>query len=308
MRTVPGKLFTDAQLQQKDINTLKRYLRYKLGGYRVAFASIRAGNLLYRAVRWNRRPSKVDDVSYPPPANVTKLGRVNREGFPVFYASCAGPGAFYELRAEKSDLIALSEWEVTEPLWMHNLGFHPDALRRMGVSDVLLRSRWHDPIPNERKRNAKLRRQLSLAFTENIRDGEEYRYKQSIVIAELLFDKAEPILTQYPDEPRHSRAAGIVYPAVQMKAAADNVAIFPEFVDSSLQIRSVRYVLVEAADEARSSYSLRTLAISRRFSGRDIIWQDNLLSDDMCRSSIALEGTNWVLRDGSNRIYAHRTS
>ena len=91
-----------------------------------------------------------------------------------------------------------------------------------------------------------------------------------------------------------------------MRGAADNIAMFPKFVNSSLRIRSVLYVLVEAADEARSAYTFRTLAMSRTFSGRDIIWQDNLLSDRMCRSSIALEGTNWVLRDGFNQIYAHR--
>jgi hypothetical protein len=199
-----GKIFTEAQLKQKDIDTLKRYLRCKLGGYRVAFASITTEAPLYRGVRWNQRPKKIDDLWYPPATVVTKLGRANREGIPIFYASCAGPGAFYELRAQKGDLIALSEWEVAESLWMHNLGFHPEALRRIGVSDGLGRSRWHNPIPNETNRHAKLRRQLSLAFTEDIKDGREYRYKQSIAIFELLFDKAEPIHHQYPDEPRHN--------------------------------------------------------------------------------------------------------
>jgi hypothetical protein len=49
---------------------------------------------------------------------VTKLGRVNRIGKPVFYCSRAAPAVFYELRVKEGDLIALSEWEVAEPLWM----------------------------------------------------------------------------------------------------------------------------------------------------------------------------------------------
>jgi hypothetical protein len=91
--------------------------------------------------------------------------------------------------------------------------------------------------------------------------------------------------------------------AMRMRGAADNVAIWPEFVDRSLRIKSVRHVLVEAADEVTSSYTFLTLAISRAFSGTDIVWQDSHLPKVRRRSHIALEGGNWVLRDGFNRIY-----
>jgi hypothetical protein len=141
-----------------------------------------------------------------------------------------------------------------------------------------------------------------LAFTEDIREGQEHRYKQSIAINELLFDGASP-LPEYRDGPKSSRAAGTVYPAVRMRGSADNVAIWPEFVDSSLRIKSVRYVLVEAADEATLSYTFLTLAISTAFCGKDIVWQDTLLPENERRSHVALEGDNWVLRDGFNRIY-----
>jgi hypothetical protein len=297
------KIFTDAQLRDKDIDTLKRYLRYRLGGYRVALAYITTESLLYRGVPWPERPSAIDDLSYPPVDRVTKLGRVNRCGKPMFYCSAAGPGVFYELRAKAGDLIALSEWEIAEPLWMHNLGYHQDALRRLGASDVATRPRWNNPIPNETKHNARLRRQLSLAFTEDIRDGQEYRYKQSIAINELLFGDAEP-LPKYPDGPRFNRAAGTVYPAMRLRGSADNIAMFPDFVDTSLRIRSVRYVLVEAADEGRSSYSFLIKAISHSFSGREIVWQDNLPSDErQRRSHIALQNGHWVLRDGFGDVY-----
>jgi hypothetical protein len=69
-------IFSDDQLRDKDIDTLKRYLRYKLGGYRVALADIRTVNVLYRGVPWQQRPGKIDHVSYPPADKVTKLGRV----------------------------------------------------------------------------------------------------------------------------------------------------------------------------------------------------------------------------------------
>jgi hypothetical protein len=299
---MPPKIFSDDQLREKDIDTLKRYLRYKLGGYRVALADITTVNVLYRGVAWPHRPSKIDHVSYPPADRVTKLGRVNRIGKPVFYGSVAGPGVFYELRARPGDLIALSEWEVAEPLWMHNLGYHQDALSRIGAPDVAMRQRFLNPIPNEAKTNEKLRRQLSLAFTEDIRDGQEYRYKQSIAIHELLFDGASP-LPVYPDGPKSSRAAGTVYPALRMRGSADNVAIWPEFVDTSLRIKSVRYVLVEAAEEVTSSYTFLVLAMSTKFDGREIVWQETALPENRRRSHIAMERDHWVLRDGFNNTY-----
>ena len=171
-----AKLFSDDQLRDKDIDTLKRYLRYKLGGYRVVLADIGTDNLLDRGVRWQQRPSKIDHASYPPTDKVAKLGRINRIGKSAFYCSRAAPAVFYELRARPGDLIALSEWEVAEALWMHNLGYHQASLRRMGAP-VATRPRMISPIPNEPKKNSRLRRQLSLAFTEDIREGQDYRYK-----------------------------------------------------------------------------------------------------------------------------------
>jgi hypothetical protein len=176
------------------------------------------------------------------------------------------------------------------------------CLRRLGASDSNIRPRWYNPIPSETKKNARLRRQFSLAFIEDIRDGQEYRYKQSIAINELLFGAAEP-LPAYPDGPRLRRAAGTVYPAMQLRGSTDNVAITPDFVDTSLQIKSVRYILIEAADETRSAYTFLTNAISRGFSYRDIDWQNDLPPEKQRRSHIALESNHWVLRDGYMNIY-----
>jgi hypothetical protein len=70
-----------------------------------------------------------------------------------------------------------------------------------------------------------------------------------------------------------------------------------------LRIKSVRYVLVEEADEAKFSYSFLTIAYANVFSGRDILWQDTLAPEDERRSRIALEGNVWVLRDGLGNVY-----
>jgi hypothetical protein len=139
-------------------------------------------------------------------------------------------------------------------------------------------------------------------LTEDVHDGEEHKYKQSFAINELLFDRASP-LDHRPNGPRADRAAGTVYPAMQMKGAADNAAIFPEFVDSSLRLVSVGYARVEAADEARSSYTILTEAMSHEFRGQEIIWSPTIASEAERRSHIAFENGEWLLRDGHGKIY-----
>jgi hypothetical protein len=95
----------------------------------------------------------------------------------------------------------------------------------------------------------KIRQQISKAFTEYVRDGKEYRYKQTIAITESMSELVLPFPEPEPELPRINKVAGAVYPTIRMHGDADNIALLPEFVESSLKIRSVRYVRVEAADE-----------------------------------------------------------
>ncbi|MGC1359340.1 MAG: hypothetical protein WA851_26790 [Xanthobacteraceae bacterium] len=140
------RLFTDNQVRRTDIDTLKRWLRPKLGGYTVAIKDLRLNNEFYRGVPWGERPNNVTDVSYPP-ANRAKLNRASRDGQPMFYASRGALPVFFELRAKAGDCIALSEWAVVEPMWMHNLGFHQDALQRLSGPSTPLRPPFLQPIP-----------------------------------------------------------------------------------------------------------------------------------------------------------------
>jgi hypothetical protein len=159
------QLLTDDQIRKSDVDTLKRFVRYRLGGYAVAINDVPAGHPLFRGVHCPERPTTIDRISYPPPERVITCGRANRSGRPMFYCSVGAPAVFYELRAKAGDRIALSAWELVEPLWMHHLGYHEDALQRMGVREIGLRhrltnlsrtkqekmpacggsSRWHSP-------------------------------------------------------------------------------------------------------------------------------------------------------------------
>jgi hypothetical protein len=118
------------------------------------------------------------------------------------------PAVRFELRA-KGDLIALSEWEVTEPLWVHNLGYHSQTLRRIGAQEQFIsaRRKLTHSMPNETRENERPRRKLSEAFAKDVRDGEEYRYKQSIAIIESMSEEVE---LNFPNEdsgiPKHKKS------------------------------------------------------------------------------------------------------
>ena len=147
-------LFSEEQLQRLGIDALRSLLRPKLGGYIIAVKDIPAYHLLYRGVRCEPRPDSLRRISYPPAAKVTTCQRVNRAGEPRFYRSVAAPAVFYELDAKQGDFIALSTWELIESLWVHNLGYHPQALERLGThqDNIVMRKLVTHSIPNESRK------------------------------------------------------------------------------------------------------------------------------------------------------------
>lgn len=266
-----NKLFFAEEIARQDIDVLKKRLRAKMGGFVVAMKPILAGARLFRGVPRAERPSDVRQISYPPAEVVTSMGRLNRVGSSMFYCSAGEPPVSYELKARVGDTIAVSEWEVLEPLWLHNLGFHEDALVKLGVPFVGSRPDLTNAIPDETTENERLRRKFSLALAEDVAAGDEYKYKLSVAINELLFDKAGPIPIR-EGRPRFDGASGTVYPSVQLNARADNVALFPEFVDSSLQIRSVKHTIIKAFNPKSREYGVEILFDTNKFDGNQIIW------------------------------------
>jgi hypothetical protein len=121
-----------------------------------------------------------------------------------------------------------------------------------------------------------------------------------------LNESFEQVKFEFPDDgpdlPRHKRIAGTVYPSMRMRGDADNIVLLPEFVRSSLALKMVQYVRVEAANEETSSYTFLTIAISNGFSDDNIEWMETLGPEDDPRCHIALENGHWVGRDGYNRL------
>ncbi len=64
-------MFSDDQLKRKDIDTLRHWLRQKLGGYMIAVKDMLKGQRLFRGVRCPERPDLISRISYPPPEIAT---------------------------------------------------------------------------------------------------------------------------------------------------------------------------------------------------------------------------------------------
>jgi hypothetical protein len=297
------RLFWRDEIRRKDIDTLKRQLRAKLGGYVKDIHFSTPKNRFYRGVVCQHRPDTVDRISYPPAALIKRMGRLNRLGQSIFYASCSAPAVYYEIHARPGDRVAVSTWELIEPVYLHNLGFHPGSLKRMGGSLEGPRHKLANPIPNETAFNARLRRQLSDAFAEDVPEGEEWRYKLPIAINELLFDGAGPLPTSYSNGPCFAKAVGTVYPALRMRGAADNVAIWPEYVSRFLRLKFVNYVVVEAANMPTLSFTVSSLAQADEFRGNEIAWRGGIADERSKRGHISFEHEHWILRDGFDEIY-----
>jgi len=296
---MPSKFLTDKQLARHDIETLKRFVRHHLGGYRVMLKDLPPGQPVYRGVEWKDRPTLVGDLGAPPQEKVKLWGRAHRPGRPMFYASVGPPACFYEIKSQPDTHVALSEWVVTKPFWMHNLGYHAQALQRLGVTELGMRAMLAYPLENESKENIRTRLRLSLSFTDEIEDGEQwnYRYKRSVAVFELLFDRAEP-LSLLPGGVTIPRAGGTVYPAMRLMGMADNLAIFPEFVIEALALRRVLWIKVEKVDLVRRAYSLLTEAQATDFSGGKIAWEE--VAGEMAdrRNTFFYEGEHWKVQPG----------
>jgi hypothetical protein len=286
------------------IDALKANLRRRIGGYTVAIKNLSTSNLFYRGRKTDELPRTLGDISYPKAEFVTKLGRAIRVGRPVFYCSRGSFPAFFEIHANQGDHIALSEWMLTESVWMHHLGYHPEALNRTGAPTADLRVPLLNPIPNETVHNNRIRRRMSLAFTREVAEGEEWQYNETVAINELLFDRAELLpVSNAPDAPTIRRPVGTVYPAVRMNGLADNAAIWPEYVERCKRVKSVRYVRVEAADHGKLAYTFLTLAHSDALDGSTIVWRESLPSEQQRRTNVVFEDGRWVFRDGGGLIY-----
>lgn len=168
-------------------------------------------------------PARIEEIWFPP-AKTTSLGRANREGQSVFYCSSDPNCTFHEVKVKVGQIAVFAEWVNVVPMLLHDLGYTKHVLNRAGSKRELPEKHrlFYEKL-NETQ--MKTRDFLALAFTEPT----AVKYSLTAAIAETH---------------RGTSFSGLMYPSIQKSGAADNLALDPEFVRTSLHLKNARVMRI----------------------------------------------------------------
>jgi hypothetical protein len=237
-------------LQTSTIEEIFDLLKPLFDGYHIKTTQYHPNELhIYRtAVPY--KATKISDLSYPP-SHLTRMGRVNRDGKPVFYGCSDKSGSIIERRSKKGDKFMLSEWINTDYLLVNHVGY----------VDEILQNRGSKRLPDELARfqaigevSQIIAKFLSDVFTEKVDANENHKYKLSVAISEQLLT---PIIS---DE--GFKFGGLLYPSIPMFTQADNLALNTQFADNSMQvIKAEFWEVAEVQTNADNSIEYRCIML-----------------------------------------------
>ncbi len=233
-------------------------------GYAQQFFSIREGDTLFRAVRVrDRRPRHRSEISYAPPAFVSRRGRLNRPGSSIFYSSIHPYATLIECRAKVGDLFAVSAWRVRQPLVVGVLGHGQKASRSRAANSICLR------IPGESDNNWMVREWQARIFVEKVPDDCEERYRLPNAFADLILCGSEA------NKHDAKYSCGIAYPSIAFDLVPDNIALPPWVVDERLDLVEVMLVTQDNNTHEsgqRNLWNLRTYDFARPDTDENLVW------------------------------------
>ena len=256
------------------VDEIKQRLEPLIKGMAVEVPIFDPGTFLYRARKLSNEFRKTDgvrlsDLTYPP-AHLARLGRSNREGQPVFYASTGKEPIFFELaELATGDELLLSFWQTTEPMMLNNVGYTQYVFEKLGArrpcprwtatrTDIQATVEIPESIPSEiisliaEHKNEKSHLALSEYFTRVVEQNSLGYYKLTTAIAELHLGTVQNHELQF---------AGLLYPSVRMWANGDNVALLPSFADKHVAFRKVVHIRIDS--RTASSFNITSLDSAR---------------------------------------------
>ena len=258
------ELLRTADPRTADVDELVRRLWLATVGVPIRAPVFEPGFMLFRG-RICETASTVPDLSYPPAA-LTRIGRLNRAGDPVFYSSTSRAAVFYELSVAEGTTVLVSRWRAAAPMLLCHVGYHESVFASLGSRRPV--AGW-DGVnsPNAGlPASASIWKQIGQLFATHVPDGEEHRYAVSVAIAERMM--TDPF-------------AGVLYPSMSMWANADNVALRPSWVDANLRFVGVESVRVKVITGTTMEVEVLDYATSP--DGETLAWKGR--------------GLNWVMRE-----------
>lgn len=235
---------------EKDIDELKSIIGELNSNYELTLYGFGQEMLIMRG-RWFSEdyiPLNQKELSYPPPNLVTSNNRANRAGTSMFYAASDFKTMFEEITPPHGSFIYVSYWWIKNPMYVVPIGYTSEVIKLLGsnmvVNTFISDERYHSKVSKD-YRTAYYYREFT---RQNIIDNKR-GYNLSIAIAEHFFTPAILDASKnnsiyqnvYLDElGRTSKVAdAIIYPTVRNNGNGNNLAIRPEFVESSLELKRV---------------------------------------------------------------------
>ena len=184
-------------------------------------------------------------LGYPPSGSITDQ-RANRAGEVRFYCAI-GKGLAVLEKAVDGDLIAISKWKIVRKFYINDVRHNrPSVFNQSSVDKVIGKF-------------------FATEFGQKINEGKEHLYKLSIAISESLAGANQTI----EDLNGVFGWGGLIYPSIH--TGGDNLVLFPEVVDSCLELVNVEYVRVDKIESPK--VTITHLDFSNTFNDGLIEWK-----------------------------------
>lgn len=262
----------EAKIRTLDVDEIKQMLEPIMIGYHIRSPNVEPGTFVYRARKVGPTFNKAAGIKRGqlvyPPKEKAPLGRVNRAGTPVFYASIHKESVFYEIPdLSADDELILTFWKTTEPMFVNNIGYTEFAFRQLGAARAV--PTW-EPASHQQHggteatvrlpilpadevnkalshdENREIKEAFSRYFSRQIMSDESFYYKLTVALAEMHLGNLSTKNPQFFDMiKKNPQFSGILYPSVRMFANGDNLALLPWFVDRYLEFRKAVHIRIK---------------------------------------------------------------
>jgi hypothetical protein len=228
-------------LSDMSVDSLVELLRPLLRGFKVELPRWEAGLELFRArTRFDSPPTNTADLWHPPP-HLSRIGRANRERMPLLYCSADMSPLPFELHVTEGDRMTVIKFETTEPMIANRIGYTPETFRRLeSQREVPEYARLG--VDGYSEVGTLINDFLSDVFCQVVNPGEEWRYRLSAAVSEVMLGENEDPIN------------ALMYPTIPMWGNVDNFALRSGFASRALQPVHAKFILVTSVQLPEVSY------------------------------------------------------
>ena len=278
-------------LRNMEIESIRQELYKACHGYRITIPRIMPGTTFYRGRKVITKPVNIKEVTYPPPEIITQFQRANRPGTSLFYCASGRAIPLYECGVQAGDKFVMSRWKNTAKMTVNHIGYTEGNLTRLHSRRMVPKYAEVKSGLESDPNNVVIREFLSEVFSEVVPEGQEYRFKLTIAIAEwhMCMDFIH----------------GIMYPTIPMKGNGENFALKTDFVDEHMELVKVDYREIVSSNEDEVTSRILDTATEVDedgmilWKGRDDQWR---LTNSQKTLIFTAEKGEWVARDENGNI------